>query len=117
MGRAPLRNAPEPAPHAQPQISAKLAAFDDPYGIVWRINNALRRFSVTRLIRFLQGLVTAPTYGRPILIVGMPRSGTTMLFHVLRACETLGSRPSEGHNIWRRFHHPRKSEWTSDHVA
>lgn len=40
-----------------------------------------------------------------------------MLFHILRASDALGSRPNEGHNIWRRFHHPRKSGWKSDHVG
>ena len=103
--------------HAVPQIPRALARIDDPYGIIWRVNNAFRRFNAVRALRFMQGLLTPPTYSRPILIVGMPRSGTTMLFQVLRASDALGSRPSEGHNIWRRFHHPRKSGWSSDHVG
>jgi sulfotransferase family protein len=65
----------------------------------------------------VQGWLTAPSYPRPILIVGMPRSGTQMLFHVLREHEAFGSLPTEGHNIWRRFHHPRSTGWHSDHVG
>jgi hypothetical protein len=113
----PLTAAPETGRHSKPQVPGALARIDDPYGIIWRINNAARRFDAGRAMRFLQGLLIAPSYPRPILIVGMPRSGTTMLFQVLRASEALGSRPSEGHNIWRRFHHPRKSAWSSDHVG
>jgi hypothetical protein len=40
-----------------------------------------------------------------------------MLFQVLREHAELGSLPTEGHNIWRRFHHPRKARWRSDHVS
>jgi hypothetical protein len=117
VGRVPIKIAPEEDRHAAPQVPGLLARIDDPYGIIWRINNAIRRFSFVRALRFLKGLIVAPSYSRPILIVGMPRSGTTMVFHILRASDALGSRPSEGHNIWRRFHHPRKSDWNSDHVG
>ena len=115
--RPPAAASAKTGRHAVPQVPEALARIDDPYGIIWRVNNAFRRLDAVRALRFLQGILTAPTYPRPILIVGMPRSGTTMLFQVLRASETLGSRPSEGHNIWRRFHHPRKSGWSSDHVG
>ncbi len=100
-----------------PQVPRLLSLIDDPYGITWRASNALRRLSLTRTARFLKGWLAAPSYSRPILIVGMPRSGTQMLFHVLREHEMLGSLPTEGHNIWRRFHHPRRTGWDSDHVG
>lgn len=114
VGRVP---AAESTRHSIPQVPRSLARFDDPYGIIWRVNNAVRRLSLARTMRFLQGLLIAPSYSRPILMVGMPRSGTTMLFRVLRASEQLGSLPTEGHDVWRRFHHPRKTGWSSDHLG
>jgi sulfotransferase family protein len=99
------------------QLPWLLSQFDDRYGITWRVSNAIRRFSLTRTLRFVQGLLTAPSYARPILIIGMPRSGTQMLFHALREHEALGSLPTESHDIWRRFHHPRRNGWASDYVG
>jgi len=61
--------------------------------------------------------VRSPEYRRPVLIVGMPRSGTTLLFRVLRESPALGALPREGHDVWRRFHHPRRRGWRSDHVG
>lgn len=94
-----------------------LARIDDPFGITWRIANAVRRFSPARTARFVRAWLRSPQYRRPILIVGMPRSGTTLLFRVLREHPSLGSLPREGHDVWRRFHHPRRSGWRSDHVG
>lgn len=37
-----------------------------------------------------------------------------MLFQLLRASDELGSLATEGHDLWRTFHHPRYSGWRSD---
>jgi len=112
---SPLRRSP--AFRSTSQLPTLLARIVDPFGITWRVSNLVRRFSFGRAMQFLIGSLIGPTYSRPVLIVGMPRSGTTMLFHALRASDAIGSRPTERHNIWRRFHHPRKSGWSSDHVG
>jgi LPS sulfotransferase NodH len=56
-------------------------------------------------------------YERPVFILGVPRSGTSMLFQLLRASEELASLPGEGHDLWRTFHHPRYSRWRADAVG
>lgn len=99
------------------QVPRRLRPFDDPFGITWRIVNAWRRFSVRRTLRFLSGMARNPTYVDPILVIGLPRSGTTLMHHLLRSSSELVSLPHEGHNLWRMFHHPRWSGWDSDRVG
>ncbi len=47
----------------------------------------------------------------------MPRSGTTTLFHMLRESNQFAALATEGHDLWRSFHHPRWSGWNSDIVT
>jgi hypothetical protein len=68
-------------------------------------------------MRLIAGLLQFAQYEKPIFIVGAPRSGTTMMFRLLGSNPALGSLPREGHNMWRMFHHPRYSGWTSDAVG
>ncbi len=49
-----------------------------------------------------------------MLIVGCPRSGTTLLLEALLASGELRSVQSEGHILWDEFHHPRNRGWDSD---
>jgi hypothetical protein len=98
------------------QMPGLLAKLDDPWGINWRLANAVKRFSLSRSIRFVHGFVAGVRYERPVFIVGVPRSGTTMMFHLLRESGELGALPREGHNMWRAYHHPRYSGWRSDRV-
>ena len=51
---------------------------------------------------------------RPIFVIGCPRSGTTLLFHLLRAVPGVVSIRSEGHALWETFHHPRGGGWESN---
>lgn len=50
----------------------------------------------------------------PILVLGCPRSGTTLLLQALLRCPGLRSVQSEGHILWDEFHHPRERDWDSD---
>lgn len=99
------------------QLPRLLRPLDDPYGITWRVWNQLRRLSARRTARFLAGYVDPPRYERPVFILGVPRSGTTMLFHLLRTSSSLGALPGEGHDVWRMYHHPRTHGWRSDAVG
>lgn len=99
------------------QIPALLRPFDDPYGIMWRSWNLVRRLSARRTARFLAGYANPPRYERPVFILGVPRSGTTMLFQLLRTSSQLDALGGEGHDVWRMYHHPRYHGWRSDAVG
>lgn len=99
------------------QMPGLLAGLDDPYGIVWRVANVFRRIDPARTVRFMRAWVEQPVHRAPIMIVGMPRSGTQFLFHLLRASPELGSMPREGFDVWRKHHHPRRARWRSDTVG
>lgn len=101
-------------PEAMPGL---LARVDDPWGITWRVRSQIRRSSVRRGVRFLSGYARGVRHERPIFILGAPRSGTTMLFYLLRESGALASLPGEGHDIWRALHHPRYGRWRSDAVG
>ena len=51
---------------------------------------------------------------RPVFVVGCPRSGTTVVFDLLRANPALASIGQEGHVLWESFHHPREHGWRSN---
>lgn len=98
------------------QMPGALARIDDPWGISWRVANTIRRFDARRTARLIGAMLRGVTYERPVFVIGVPRSGTTMLWHVLRASE-LASLPREGHDLWRTFHHPRYHGWRGDAVG
>jgi hypothetical protein len=107
----------EPEHHLPEQVPSALRRFDDPWGVTWRVANLFRRVDSRWLARFAASIVNGAHHERPIFIVGMPRSGTTFLAHLLGASSQLASMPYEGHDIWRLFHHPRYSGWRSDAVG
>lgn len=98
------------------QMPRFLEKIDDPWGISWRVVNLIKRFSLRKTVRFIIGYIRSIRYERPVFVIGVPRSGTTMLFHILRESSQLGALPHEGHNVWRMFHHPRSVGWRSDLV-
>jgi len=98
------------------QMPGLLARLDDPFGITWRVANAIKRFDPARTARFVRAWLHPRPHRAPILIVGMPRSGTQLLFHLLRESSELGGMPREGHDAWRAYHHPRRSQWHGDRV-
>jgi hypothetical protein len=51
---------------------------------------------------------------RPVFVIGCPRSGTTVVFSLLRATPALASIGQEGHVLWESFHHPREHGWSSN---
>ncbi len=80
---------------------------------VWRV-----RRSTPRLARPISRVLPDPgPPKRPILIVGCPRSGTTLLLQGLLRSTELCSVQSEGHILWDEFHHPRDRGWDSDALA
>jgi hypothetical protein len=78
--------------------------------LVWRV-----RRSPPRIARPLSRVLPDPgPPGRPILVVGCPRSGTSLLLQGLLRSPELRSVQSEGHILWDEFHHPRDRGWDSD---
>jgi len=91
-----------------------LGKVDDPWGVTWRARNLARRLSARRTTRFLAAWMRDVRHERPVFVLGAPRSGTTLIFRLLRESPELGSLAGEGHDLWRTFHHPRSSGWDSD---
>jgi hypothetical protein len=54
---------------------------------------------------------------RPIFVVGSPRSGTSLVFRLLRMAPGTTSIGTEGHALWETFHHPRRRHWESNAVG
>ena len=51
---------------------------------------------------------------KPIFIIGAPRSGTSILFSVLRSSEHVAHWPGEAHEVWEADHHPALRGWDSN---
>ena len=52
---------------------------------------------------------------RPVFVLGAPRSGTTLLYRVLRVHRELAHwRPSEAHEVWELDYHPALRGWESN---
>lgn len=99
------------------QIPGWMRRIDDPWGITWRAINMVRRFSPARTMRFHAARFRDIRHERPVFVLGAPRSGTSTLFHLLSHHGQLGSLWKEGHDLWRKYHHPRQTGWTSDRVG
>lgn len=54
---------------------------------------------------------------KPILILGAPRSGTSLLQKILRNYPELWSLPSESELIWDQYCHPRLHHWESEYLT
>lgn len=78
--------------------------------LVWRV-----RRSGPRIARPVSLVLPAPRPPeKPVLIIGCPRSGTTLLLQALIRSDELRSVQSEGHILWDEFHHPSDRGWDSD---
>jgi hypothetical protein len=78
--------------------------------LVWRVRRSVPRVAQP-LSLVLPG---ADPPRRPILLIGCPRSGTSVLLQILLRSPELRSVHSEGHILWEPYHHPRDRGWDSD---
>jgi LPS sulfotransferase NodH len=76
-----------------------------------RLNRVLLR---ARQAVHLPGLVAGARLDKPIFIIGAPRSGTSILFSVLRSSPALAHWPGEAHEVWEAEHHPALRGWESN---
>lgn len=74
----------------------------------------LQRVALKRAAR--RGGVDEPPV-RPVFVIGCPRSGTTLLFRLLRGHPGLRALPGEGHLFWATYQHPRDKGWGSDRAT
>jgi hypothetical protein len=78
----------------------------------WRAERVLLR---TQQLAHLPALLMGAELDRPIFIVGAPRSGTMLLYRILRSHSRLAHwRPSEAHEVWEADYHPALRGWESN---
>lgn len=78
----------------------------------WRAERVLLR---TQQLVHLPALLMGAELDRPIFIVGAPRSGTMLLYRILRSHSRLAHwRPSEAHEVWEADYHPALRGWESN---
>ena len=53
---------------------------------------------------------------RPVFIIGAPRSGTSLLYAILRRSSVLKHWPGESHEIWEADYHPALRGWESNRL-
>jgi hypothetical protein len=86
-----------------------------------RLRRLVRKVQLTshrswlRAMAKLRGTDEPPR--NPIFLVGCPRSGTTLLFRLLRRHEAVASLHGEGHVLWNTYQHPKEKGWTSDRAT
>jgi LPS sulfotransferase NodH len=67
-----------------------------------------------RQISHLPALAAGGKLDRPIFIIGAPRSGTSMLYSILRRSSRLANWPGEAHEVWEADFHPALRGWSSN---
>ena len=76
-----------------------------------RLNRVLLR---ARQAAHLPALWSGGELDRPIFVIGAPRSGTSLLFSILRASPELRHWPGEAHEVWEADYHPALRGWSSN---
>ena len=80
---------------------------------LWRV-----RRNVPRVAQPLSLVISgANPPERPILVIGCPRSGTTVLLDAMQRSVEVRSIHNEGHILWQPHHHPRDRGWDSDRLG
>jgi Sulfotransferase family len=69
-----------------------------------------------RQLGHLPGLVAGGRLERPIFIIGAPRSGTSLLYAILRVSPGLANWPGEAHEVWEADYHPALRGWESNEL-
>jgi len=75
------------------------------------LNRALLR---ARQALHLPALWSGGQLDRPIFIIGAPRSGTSLLYAILRTSSKLAHWPGEAHEVWEADYHPALRGWDSN---
>lgn len=70
-----------------------------------------------RQLSHLPALAWGAGITRPIFIIGAPRSGTSLLYAILRASSGLANWPGEAHEVWEADYHPALRGWGSNALS
>lgn len=62
----------------------------------------------------LPALVRGAALHEPVFIIGAPRSGTSLLYSILRGSASLANWPGEAHEVWEADYHPAMRGWGSN---
>jgi hypothetical protein len=77
----------------------------------WRAKRALLR---VRQAVHAPVLLRGARLDRPVFVIGAPRSGTSLLFAILRSSSRLRHWPGEAHEVWEAYYHPALRDWGSN---
>jgi hypothetical protein len=75
---------------------------------------AIRAAAVARRTLNYPALLLGGSVKEPIFIIGAPRSGTSLLYAILRASRRTAHWPGEAHEVWERDYHPALRGWGSN---
>lgn len=78
---------------------------------------AIRAVHAARRLKNVPSLVAGATLTAPVFIIGAPRSGTSLLYAILRRSSALKHWPGESHEIWEADYHPCLRGWESNALA
>lgn len=76
----------------------------------------IRAAHAAKRIRNVPGLLAGGELDRPVFIIGAPRSGTSLLYAILRKSSVLRHWPGESHEIWEADYHPALRGWESNQL-
>lgn len=65
-------------------------------------------------IKNVPGLLMGRRLNQPVFIIGAPRSGTSLLYAILRQSSSVKHWPGESHEIWEHDYHPALRGWESN---
>jgi hypothetical protein len=112
MGTDQISNAQEDGAVSRRQLRKDLRTDFDPS---WRLRARRAAFRL-RQLRHLPGLIAGGRLERPIFIIGAPRSGTSLLYAILRASSGVANWPGEAHEVWEADYHPALRGWESNQL-
>lgn len=75
---------------------------------------ALRRAVRSAIRPVVAAMPAAEAPPPPVLVIGCPRSGTSILYGALALSPDLASIRLEGHVLWEAFNHPSRHAWSSN---
>lgn len=67
-----------------------------------------------RQLCHLPALALGGRLREPVFIIGAPRSGTSLLYAILRSSPELAHWPGEAHEVWEADYHPAMRGWESN---
>lgn len=74
----------------------------------------IRAAHAVRRMQNLPSLLSGAKLEAPVFIIGAPRSGTSLLYAILRRSAALKHWPGESHEIWEADYHPCLRGWESN---